>query len=163
MFDEHVYTEIRRFLVIRAFSHHSLCVPIATYRAHGTRYRPDAQHHSIAYTGSTPPFPLSGENMVRHPIRIKPRSSEKFHKASRINFSKIYTIEHNVKVKNIGKVDDEYMPLIMQYIKESTGIGEPKLNQSHVDTGTKISASHPPEGTTESGLWSNPSSDWTEK
>jgi hypothetical protein len=45
------------------------------------------------------------EKIVKQPIAVKPaREDQKLHRMSRINFDKIYTIEHNVKVMNVGKV-----------------------------------------------------------
>lgn len=46
-------------------------------------------------------------------IRITPKSrSEKLDSMSRINFAKMYTIEHNVKVYNFGDVHDNFVDLL---------------------------------------------------
>ena len=48
-----------------------------------------------------------GENIVKNPIAVVPAGpDQKLHPMSRINFDKMYSIEHNVKVMNVGKVAD---------------------------------------------------------
>ena len=94
--------------------------PITTYSKRGAVGRPDAAHHAIAYIGQEP-RQKEGENLNRHAIQIEPRGSATLHPASRINFSKVYTIEHNVKVKNIGKVTGRYFTWVLYYWQESMG------------------------------------------
>jgi hypothetical protein len=50
---------------------------------------------------------LEGEAELRlRPIRVIPKTPrDKLEKQSRINYAKIYTVEHNVKVLFIGHVD----------------------------------------------------------
>lgn len=92
-----------------------------TYGKRGTIDRPDAAHHSIAYMEGTYATPFKGEQLVRHPMRIKPASQQEIlHQASRVNFSKTYTIEHNVKVKMVGKVTEDCLAWLSLYAKESS-------------------------------------------
>ena len=57
-----------------------------------------------------------GEKIVKNAIAVKPAAKDqKLHPMSRINFDKIYTIEHNVKVMNVGKVVDESMHNLSLY------------------------------------------------
>ncbi|KIW04521.1 uncharacterized protein PV09_04276 [Verruconis gallopava] len=116
-YGERVFSEIRRFIVIRAFSHHSLCVPIATYQRRGTHNRPDADHHSIAYEKGTTPMLVEGERLTKYPIPIVLRNGESLEPQSRINFSKIYTVENNVKVYSIGQVDQKFIEWIIYYTR----------------------------------------------
>lgn len=90
-----------------------------SYGGKGVVERSDAREHAIAYTGDYPPLPLPGENMDRHAIKIEPRGGNILNERSRINFSKIYTIEHNLKVKNIGSVPKEYMSWVSYYYRQS--------------------------------------------
>ena len=49
-----------------------------------------------------------GEKIVKEPIAVKPADlDQKLHPKSRINFDKVYSVEHNVKVMHVGKVADE--------------------------------------------------------
>jgi hypothetical protein len=67
--------------------------------------------HAIIYTGEHPPSPRSdelptfGEYGMVESIRVKPKAKDdKLNEMARINFAKIYTIEHNVKVLEFGVV-----------------------------------------------------------
>ena len=53
---------------------------------------------------------LEGEAELRlRPIRVIPKTPrDKLEKQSRINYAKIYTVEHNVKVLFIGHVDPKF-------------------------------------------------------
>jgi len=67
--------------------------------------------HSIVYTGAAPPqprhneLPVGNEKGMMEPIGVKTTvHGERLDKMSRINFGKIYTVEHNVKVYDFGNV-----------------------------------------------------------
>jgi hypothetical protein len=62
--------------------------------------------HAIIYTGENPPREIQGEDpLTLRPIRVIPKTPrDKLEKESRINYAKIYTVEHNVKVHFIGEV-----------------------------------------------------------
>jgi hypothetical protein len=94
-----------------------------TYNKQGVVKRPDAKHHAIAYMGDTKPAAFEGENLVKHAIKIDPRNGATLHEASRINFSKVYTIEHHIKVKSIGVVPEEYMVWVRYYWDELMSSG----------------------------------------
>jgi hypothetical protein len=83
-----------------------------TYGRHGVA-KPGVfkSHHAIIYTSRKAPnpqpneLPVEGENGMLKAIRVEPHSrQEKLDSLSRINFSKIYTVEHNVKVYDFGDV-----------------------------------------------------------
>lgn len=81
--------------------------PILTYGLRGTA-KPGvkSEDHAIVYAGSELPRLKEGEAILhKTPIRIKmDNKSEKLAEESRLNYAKIYTIEHNTKVCFIGKV-----------------------------------------------------------
>jgi hypothetical protein len=84
--------------------------PILTYGGQGTKksgVKPE--HHAIIYTGDKPPTELPGEKRLSNrPIRVvgdTPR--DKLFKESRVNYSKVYTIEHDVKVCSVGKIHSD--------------------------------------------------------
>jgi hypothetical protein len=97
-----------------------------TYGRRGVVDRYDAKHHAIAYIQGTTVAAIDGEEMDRLPIPIQPKISggsfEPLDPASRVNFSKCYTIEHNVKVKPIGRVTDEWMAWVKSYWRQSMGV-----------------------------------------
>ncbi|TID23475.1 hypothetical protein E2P81_ATG03046 [Venturia nashicola] len=117
-FGEAVFAEIRRFVIVRAHTHHSICVPISTYGSNGVVNRHDAKHHSIIYTTPNPPTPLQGESFDKYDIPVI-EVDENLNDKSRLNYSQTYTVQHNaVKVKRIGMVTSENMAWVMKYCKE---------------------------------------------
>ncbi|KAE8452693.1 hypothetical protein EG329_013952 [Mollisiaceae sp. DMI_Dod_QoI] len=108
-YGEYVYTTVRRFVVIRSFPGHSQCLPILTYGGQGVLKRGvRAEHHAQIYTSKFEPRNTSPEELgllTRRPIRIRPDSkSENLDTMSRLNYAKVYTVEHNVKVVSVGRV-----------------------------------------------------------
>lgn len=63
------------------------------------------------------PARLASETgMTKQPICIDPGGpNQKLHQMTCINFAKMYTVEHNVKVKNIGKVAASSMYFLVGY------------------------------------------------
>jgi hypothetical protein len=81
--------------------------PVLTYGEQGTS-KPgvNADDHAIIHTDRNPPRELNGERrLVKKPIRVVPESpNHKLRPESRVNYAKVYTIEHNVKVCFIGQI-----------------------------------------------------------
>lgn len=102
-----------------------------SYGGRGVVGRNDALHHSIAYTSRTPPSPSPNETMNRHPIKVDPRGGNLLNAMSRINFSKVYTVEHNLKVKNIGSVPEEHMAWVRYYYRISTNGSDPLVQPAY--------------------------------
>ncbi|OCK85582.1 hypothetical protein K432DRAFT_286426, partial [Lepidopterella palustris CBS 459.81] len=110
-FGEAIFVKIRWFVVVREGHNACSCLPIQTYGGRGVADKIKS-HHAIIYTGSTPPEPLTEERPrhhwelpLGHPIRVVPTKIwEKLDPISRVNFQKIYTVEHNVKVSDFGRV-----------------------------------------------------------
>jgi hypothetical protein len=68
----------------------------------------DRADHAVIYTGSDPPELVKGETpLLLRPVKVIPKTPrDKLEKESRINYAKIYTVEHNVKVHFIGRITD---------------------------------------------------------
>lgn len=125
---ERVYSEIRRFIVIVNHGHHSLCIPIQTYGGQGANKRDVIiKNHTRIYTewpGSPEPPCIGNEEkfMNKRSIRMVPMNqnpqNETLDPASRINFGKSYTVEHNVRVLGIGKIHDDDEHMLMHYYKD---------------------------------------------
>lgn len=75
--------------------------------------------HTIAYTSTVAPPPLSEEKyLTKEPIRINPVSqAEKLDATSRINLGKVYPVEHNVKICEVGMVDSADIRKLTAYYK----------------------------------------------
>ncbi|PQE06561.1 camk kinase protein [Rutstroemia sp. NJR-2017a WRK4] len=124
---EEIVNEIRRFVVIRVNHGNSLCLAIHTYGGWATLKPnlPDPENHAIIYTSNHPPTLYSyrntngevySENIFKDPIRVVPEQSGRegeLDERSRINYTKVYTVEHGVRVLNIGIVDKRSMVALL--------------------------------------------------
>lgn len=115
-FNEPIFTKVRRFVVVREGTGHCTVVPIVTYAGRGVaKQGVRKSDHVIIYTGKEPSTakpaeaPSPGELPMRAPsIRVDADSRIAYlDSMSRINYSKVYTIEHNVKVEVIGLVNEQ--------------------------------------------------------
>lgn len=83
--------------------------PILTYGGRGLS-KPGvvASEHALVYTGKVPPKLLDSDaGIMEIALRIDPVSNEDtLTETSRINLAKVYTIEHNLKVKPVGTIID---------------------------------------------------------
>ncbi|KAH8805551.1 hypothetical protein F5884DRAFT_799785 [Xylogone sp. PMI_703] len=114
IFGQNAYSSIRRFVIIDAqHPGHSTCLPVLTYTSRGTtKHGVKPECHSIIYASDKRPHYMKDEDRaaLKTPIMVKMDSTRhKLDSASRVNYSKLYTIEHNVKVAFIGRVDKDYM------------------------------------------------------
>ncbi|KAI1336132.1 hypothetical protein F5Y15DRAFT_212955 [Xylariaceae sp. FL0016] len=106
--DGRFYVGFRRFIIVSTDdSHHSTCVPILTYDRRGCGkkgVKPDK--HGIIYQEGHTPRTLKGEPYLGYnPVSLRIYAEgEKLAKESRVNYSKLVTIEHNVKVFFIGRI-----------------------------------------------------------
>jgi hypothetical protein len=73
----------------------------------------------------TRPYCLPAEErdlLITKPIAVEKASrDQKLDPMSRLNFKKIYTVEHNVKVMNVGKVTKDSLPVLIGYWRTSLG------------------------------------------
>jgi hypothetical protein len=99
-------------LAISQLMHH---IPshIHTYGGQGvTKKGLSAAHiemHTVIYMQGTSPKPRADEiGMTKEPIAVKPCSpKQKLDPMSRLNFGKVYTVEHNIKAMDVGMVTDQ--------------------------------------------------------
>jgi hypothetical protein len=88
---------------------------------------PDPENHAIIYTTPQPPTPFSyrdnqtgvlySEKLLKDSIKVNSDSTEKecmLDERSRINYTKTYTVEKDVRVLNIGKVDKRSLNALRQ-------------------------------------------------
>jgi hypothetical protein len=84
--------------------------PILTYGKQGTT-KPGCkpEDHAIVYSEGQKSLALTDEVLIKRPIRVVMKDREDpLHFSSRINYAKVYTVEHNTKVHFIGKVHKDY-------------------------------------------------------
>ncbi|KAI1620406.1 hypothetical protein EDD37DRAFT_179438 [Exophiala viscosa] len=120
---EKIFSHIRRFAVVRIGRGFCWAVPVNTYRGQGLT-RPSFKNkeeeiraHAIIHIEGTGAEMLEGEpKMIKRPIVVENAGEDKrLDRASRIRFDKVFTIEHNVRVKNVGKITQGSMPYFRRY------------------------------------------------
>lgn len=82
----------------------------------------DRKAHAVIYMTGALPTDLQDKHLMdKEPIAVDPASpDQKLNKWSRLDFRRVHTVEHNVKVKNIGHVAKRSMPYLTNYFKEVT-------------------------------------------
>jgi hypothetical protein len=95
--------------------------PIVTYGGRGTlKAGVHFEDHAIVYTSHDLPPLLEAEQISEKfaSIRITPQSSrDKLDPTSRVNYTKLYTIEYNVKIQVVGQVDENYMGRFLNSVR----------------------------------------------
>ncbi|RHZ55170.1 uncharacterized protein CDV56_107028 [Aspergillus thermomutatus] len=118
-FGEEIFSGIRRMVVVRAMSESAWCVAITTYDGQGVA-KPgvDPAKHAIVYLrGSMPTCKANEPRMIKEPLEVEPaRPDEKLDEMSRLNFGKVYTVEHNVKVRPVGMISWSSMAKFRGYV-----------------------------------------------
>ncbi|KAK4034627.1 hypothetical protein C8A01DRAFT_18579, partial [Parachaetomium inaequale] len=104
------YQGVRRFIVVANDEGHCTCVPILTYERLACNKRGvKPLKHGIVYQTGKKPRLLGGEPKLGFsPVRVDLyERSEQLVKASRVNYSKLVTVQHNFRVFFIGRVVEE--------------------------------------------------------
>ncbi|KAK0651749.1 hypothetical protein B0T16DRAFT_323889, partial [Cercophora newfieldiana] len=113
------YMGIRRFIVVANDEGHCTCVPILTYERRACTKKGVKPHkHGIVYTPPAEAKLLRGEPPLGFPpVRLQlDYPTEKLSMESRVNYSKLVTIEHNVKVFFIGRVYQDDFRVVDQAV-----------------------------------------------
>ncbi|KAL4920077.1 hypothetical protein BDW62DRAFT_22314 [Aspergillus aurantiobrunneus] len=107
-------------VVVKVFEQCSWCFAISTYGGRGVAKRGvDETKHAIVYMrGTTPTRGYNEPPMTKEPLSVSSDRQEELHPMSRLNFGKIYTVEHNVKVLPIGTISSGSMTRFHQYASE---------------------------------------------
>jgi hypothetical protein len=123
-YGERVFSHIRRMVVVRERHGYCICIPISTYGGQGVLKHglslSEMKAHAVIYSSNTSPKIDYRDKhlMAKKPIAVDMASKEqKLDPMSRLNFSKPYSVEWNVKVMNIGMVMKESIPLLMGYFR----------------------------------------------
>jgi hypothetical protein len=121
-YNQEVYCHIRRMVVVRERHGYCWCIPINTYNYQGVAKKDlsteERKAHCVIYMDNTHPTIDVYETglIVKKPIAVTAANPEqKLHKMSRLNFGKVYSVEWNVKVMNVGKVNADSMAAFTGY------------------------------------------------
>lgn len=102
-----------------AYANHNIHRPILTYGGKGCKKKGvKPRKHGVVYQSGHKPRLLDGEpdlgfKAVAMSIKAK---GEKLSKESRANYSKLVTIEHNVKVFFVGKIAEEDFDVVSRAV-----------------------------------------------
>ena len=128
-FGEPVLSKIQRMVVVKEDYGCCWCVPINTYNEQGVaKFTRNKQRitksdetiidaHAIIHMSNVDWYSPKWEpEMTKDPISVVPAATDqKLSDMSRINFAKVHTIEHNVKVMHVGSVTKESRALFSTY------------------------------------------------
>jgi hypothetical protein len=116
------FTKMRRFVVLRKRLHCCLCLAISTYGGQGSAKKDSrSEDHAVVYS-STDPLPQD-DQFIKEPIPIIiEESTESIDSKSVIDFGRVYTVEHNVKVMNVGRLRKADKKRLDEYFTDSIGI-----------------------------------------
>jgi hypothetical protein len=132
-----IFSETRRFVVVRSGHGYSLCCPIQTYQKRGTtKSRINVENHAIVYTAGSEPKLLPEEEspgMGSFQIVMEDKSVT-VDQSSRLNFGKVYTVEHNIKVRNVGKINKDSLSRLKAALVKSMGVN---VSDGEAETGTE--------------------------
>jgi hypothetical protein len=126
-FGERVFSHIRRMIVIRDRYGYCWCVGINTYGKRGIAGKrmsaAESNAHTVAHDSNEDAQCLEGEEaIVKEPIAIDMNPGHTLETASRLNFAKVFTVEHNVKVMPLGRVAPGSLHYLRAYwANESSG------------------------------------------
>jgi hypothetical protein len=83
--------------------------------------KPDREAHAIIYMSGTEPYQSPEEHdIIKRPIKVKPASpDQKLDRMSRLNFSRVHTVNHYVKAMNVGMVHEDSMPYLTFYFQNA--------------------------------------------
>ncbi|PQE23495.1 pfs domain protein [Rutstroemia sp. NJR-2017a BVV2] len=148
------YSEIRRFVVVRDNYGNCSCLAIHTYSGWATLKPnlPDPDNHAIIYTTKLPPAPYSykddikglvSESLLKDPIRVNSECTDKegsLDAKSRINYTKTYTVEKDVRVLNIGSVDKRSMNALLASSPFKQSFPSSSRRRMHQQSGSQMSS-----------------------
>ncbi|KAH6688849.1 hypothetical protein BKA61DRAFT_305065 [Leptodontidium sp. MPI-SDFR-AT-0119] len=116
-YKQRVFSKIRRFVVVKKDDRSCTCLPVTTYDGKGYKKRGiNLNNHGLIYSSRDPPPHPDG--ITKEPLKIiLSKGAEKLVNPSYLNYGRVYTVETNVKVRDVGKLDDASKKLLRSYYK----------------------------------------------
>lgn len=124
-FGEYVQSSVQRMAVVKEGHGFCWCVPVNTYNGKGVVKKgfnaSDRAAHAIIYMKDQSPYLNDDEHDIsKRPIMVIPAADDqKLDPMSRLNFGKVHTVEHNLKVMDVGRVDARSRPYFQSYWEAS--------------------------------------------
>jgi hypothetical protein len=154
-FGEQVYSSIRRFIVVRQHDRFCTCVPIASYNLNSKKLI--LANLGLVYAQDRP-CPGTIEGISRFTIRIKLAKGAKLTgDPNLVDYAKFYTIETNVKVKDIGLLDEVSKRALRSNVRD-TFLADLEEPTTQVPASPRPpSASKNPDGNEQPSTYASPS------
>ena len=114
IYNERVHSKIRRFVVVRQGDRSVTCLPVTSYEGYGHK-KPGIRlgDHGFIHSRKAPE---KVDHMLPKSLKvILSKGAVDIKDPSLVNYGKVYTVETNVKVKNIGDLDDDSKALLVRY------------------------------------------------
>lgn len=121
-YGENYFTHIRRMVSIHNSRGACWCVAIHSYGGQGLCKpgfrRADIDAHTIIYDSCRSPTSMSKEPVsAKRPIAVSMASGQALTNASRIHLAQPYTVQHSVKVMEMGQVVADDLDILIAYVK----------------------------------------------
>jgi hypothetical protein len=121
VYGEKVHSKIRRFVVVRQAKNRKscTCIPITTYSNQGgEKFGIDLEDHGLIFSSRKPPARIDG--IDKEPLRvILSKDGEELTNPSLVDYRRVYTVECNVKVKEVGDIERTSRSDLRRYFKDA--------------------------------------------
>jgi hypothetical protein len=114
VYGERVHSKIRRFVVIRQSTTSVSCLPVTSYDGAGHLKRGiNLKEHGFIYSRNKPG---RVPGMRQKALKVKlSKGAATLKDPSLVNYGKVYTVETNVKVKDVGVLDKDSEEVLLYY------------------------------------------------
>jgi hypothetical protein len=120
IYGQRVHSKIRRFVVVRQAKDlkSCTCIAVTTYNGQGVKKRGiNLNEHGLIYSSGKAPRGAKG--IDKEPLRVHlSKDGEELTNPSLVNYGRVYTVECNVKVKDVGDLDSASRKPLRQYFRE---------------------------------------------
>lgn len=141
-FDQKAFTEIRRFVVARGLSNHCIAIPIHTFGGRGGEKATTHSKYQRRVFAVSDDW-NSSQLLEEIPIKVEDPDITIAHGSSFIIFSKHYSIEHYLPVRNIGYIVKEALPALELHFGSALGLQPTKQASSATKDGFIEQAAYP--------------------
>ena len=123
-----IHVKTRVFIVVRPKTHHCLCLPVYTYSHQATSktgIKPEDHAPLIQENTEVEYHPEEQQGRLRVPITlILEDPTLHWSPLSRINLAKVQSVEYNIKVRTVGRVEPASLSNLEELFREAIGLNE---------------------------------------
>ena len=124
-----VFSHVKRFAVAKQRHGYSIAVPISSYGGFGLSKKKlslmEQQAHAIIYDSRKQPQRLRDEpQFSKKPVRVDCVEGETLTDFSRVNYGQLSTIQHNIRVKRIGRIHRDDLGDFIRNCRSELGGGD---------------------------------------